>query len=94
VVEKLRAGDTPDFIDQHRSPFGNRKHCGVTRARIAAGKPGAIFVGRRALLSREALDEELAALQKGKRKTVSAADDAADLAAELGLRLVAGGGKR
>jgi hypothetical protein len=58
VVASLRQG-SPGMIDQANSPLGRRRHCYAVRQRLADGKPGAAVVGRRHLLSREALDEEL-----------------------------------
>jgi hypothetical protein len=91
VLDGLRAGSDPDWFDQSRSPVGNRRHCSIVRRRIAEGKPGAAIAGRRLLLSREALEEELA---RGSEKPpkVDPEADVRDLAGELGLRLV--GGKR
>jgi len=90
VLDGLRAGSDPAWFDQHRSPAGNRRHCAIVRRRIAEGKPGAAIAGRRLLLSREALEEELARGNK-KRSKVAPADDVRGLADELGLRVVAGG---
>ena len=50
------------WIGQNSSPRGPRRHIASARARIAAGSPGVAIVGRRALLSAEALAEELEAL--------------------------------
>lgn len=44
---------------QGPSPFPPRLHCSVTRARLRRGEPGAAIIGRRHLLSAEALTEEL-----------------------------------
>lgn len=59
VVERLRATDT-DTVPQERSPLGRRRHCAAVRRRVAAGQHGAFVVGRRHLLTQEALQEELA----------------------------------
>ncbi|HOU24900.1 MAG TPA: hypothetical protein PLN42_11755 [Anaerolineae bacterium] len=87
VVERLGAGA---HVDQQRSPLGKNRHCAAVRRRIAAGEPGAAIVGRRHLLSRDALDEEL--LRAGRPaaatsppRRASAQDDAA-LLSRLGLR--------
>lgn len=74
-----------DWIGQRESPLGNRRHCAAVGARLAAGKPGAAIVGRRHLLSAEALEEELAGGAK-RRPGVGA-----DLRAALSL---VGGGRR
>jgi hypothetical protein len=84
VVQRLR-GDTRDgWIDQRRSPLGARRHCAVARARMDRGEVGAAKVGRRYLLSQEALNEALAS---GNRRTVAAATDsiANELRREIAL---------
>jgi len=91
LADRLRAGTDPDWFDQHRSPEGNRRHCAIVRRRIAEGRPGAAIVGRRHLLSREALEEELALAHKTKKPKLDPDADVRDLAGELGLRLVANG---
>ena len=78
VVERLRAGEV-GMIDQTRSPLGRRRHIAAVRRLVAAGKAGAAVVGRRYLLSREALDAEVARLSKRPRK--AHADDSDKLAA-------------
>lgn len=47
------------LIDQHASDMSKKRHCAATRRRISQGLPGAFIDGRRFLLSREALEEEL-----------------------------------
>lgn len=61
VIAKLMTGQREDWIDQGRSALGRRKHCARVRARMASGKAGAAIVGRRHLLTRAALDEEMGA---------------------------------
>lgn len=63
VVRRLREGD-PTWVDQVRSPLGPRRHCAATKRRIEQGRPGATKIGRRYLLSPEALEEELARPRK------------------------------
>jgi hypothetical protein len=63
VVEKLRAAPT-GMTDQSGSPLGRRRHCSAVRRRIASGESGAAIVGRKHLLSQEALSEELHRLKK------------------------------
>jgi hypothetical protein len=58
VVERLRSGE-PGMVDQAASPLGRRRHCSAVRQRLARGQPGAAVVGRRHLLSPEAIREEL-----------------------------------
>lgn len=58
VAEKLRGG-AAGFIDQSSSPLGARRHCAAVRRRIGRGETGAAVVGRRHLLSADALAQEL-----------------------------------
>lgn len=59
VVQRLRDTAQHDLVSQGESPLGSRRHCAAVRRRIDRGQPGASIVGRRHLLSREALAEEL-----------------------------------
>lgn len=83
IVERLRAGE-PDWIDQAASPLG-RRHCAAARRRIASGLPGAAIIGRRHLLSPEALSEELGRASRGRAPAASSpcASIRDELAAEL-----------
>jgi hypothetical protein len=89
VVAELRAGETPGMLDQAGSPLGRRRHIAAVRRRVAAGETGAAVVGRRHLLSREALDAELATLarkpRKPSKKSEPAADELAEMRAKYGL---------
>jgi hypothetical protein len=90
VVEQLRGG-TPGMIDQAASPLGSRRHCSAVKRRVARGEAGAAVVGRRHLLSPEALGEELGRTSKRKAPLATAASNVRDeLAREL--RLVRRGG--
>lgn len=74
---------TPGMLDQTRSPLGNRRHCNAVKRRVAAGEPGAARVGRRYLLTPDALAEELHRLGKAPApKSESTVDQ---LRRELGL---------
>lgn len=88
--DELRAGTEPGWTDQHASPLGPRRHCAAARRRLAEGAPGAERVGRRLLLTPEALKEELARASK-KRAKADPETDVRDLAGELGLKLLSGG---
>ena len=68
VIERLRATDQ-DMVSQTRSPLGSRRHCAAVRRRVAAGQHGAFVVGRKHLLTQEALQEELA-MQKPRNLSV------------------------
>jgi hypothetical protein len=85
---------TPNMIDQSKSPLGRRRHCYAVRRRISEHQPGAAVVGRRHLLTQEALTEELSRLGFGDRRpttgraspTPSKGESVADkLRRELGL---------
>lgn len=73
VASKL-AADRASGVDQHASDLGTRRHIAACRKRIAAGQHGASKVGRRFLLSRSALAEELERLNlsSSKRKATKA----------------------
>jgi hypothetical protein len=58
VEERLRSGPQ-GWIAQDVSQLGRRRHIAAVRRRVAAGVGGAALVGRRALLSPEALEAEL-----------------------------------
>lgn len=84
VVAKL-GGDGSAWVDQSVSPLGPRRHRKAVCERLASGRPGASRVGRKHLLSREALEEELAA-KGSKRRTIEQGDDVEErLRRELGL---------
>ena len=74
------------WIDQRTTSAGPRTHIAMTRRRVKAGLPGAAIVGRRFLLSPEALQEELALLST----RAPARCASSDMAASLGLQLVKG----
>jgi hypothetical protein len=85
VLSEMRGGDL-GMIDQHGSLLGSRRHCAAVRRRIKRGTGGAAIVGRRFLLSREALREELDDLDApepeptgGKPRPGKGGDDAADI---------------
>ncbi len=85
VVAALRSGD--NMVSQAASPLGRKRHAAAVRRRIATGLPGASHVGRNFFLSREALDEELAAQSKRPRTPKPApVDEVAALAQRFGLR--------
>jgi hypothetical protein len=85
VVRELRAG-SENMIAQAGSPLGPRRHAAAVRKRVANSQGGAVIAGRRLLLSREALAEEMATLScKRPAKPVA---PAADFAAKYGFRKV------
>jgi hypothetical protein len=82
VWQRFQQG-TPDMVDQSKSPLGRRRHCNAVKRRVGAGEPGAARVGRRYLLTPDALAEELHRLGQGPPpKGESVADE---LRRELGL---------
>jgi hypothetical protein len=85
VCSKLRA-ERVSWLDQRTSPAGSRRHIGMTKRRVQAGLPGAAIVGRRFLLSPEALQEELTLAST----RAHARPAPTDVAAALGLQLVKG----
>lgn len=66
VVRKLTA-ETAAWTDQTRSPLGRKRHCLAVRRRVDQGDGGAAVVGRRHLLSKDALACELNDLSARKR---------------------------
>jgi hypothetical protein len=64
VVAEMRgecaAADAADeWLDQHHTDLTVRQHCTAVRRRREEGKPGAAIKGRRYLLTRAALREEM-----------------------------------
>lgn len=83
------AAERADWTDQASSVLGSRRHITACRRRMATGKPGAAKVGKRYLLSAEALREELAALGRPVPEPV---EETSDYAARMrsALRVVGG----
>lgn len=72
VLRGLTSGkpDTTAYVDQKTSPLGTRRHCAIVRKLVAAEKPGAAILGRRYLLTPEAINVALkAASDKAARST-------------------------
>ena len=57
-------GVNDEWIPQQGSPLGNRRHCSAVRRRAQRGDLGAVVDGKRFLLSRAALQEEMMGLGK------------------------------
>lgn len=96
AAAKARA-ERRDHVDQRSSPLGSRRHCAAVKRRVAAGDEGAAIVGRKHLLSREALAAELAALSKRPALAKPEAAGAHAGATPDGLRVrlgLVGGGRR
>lgn len=60
IILAALQGQTDSLADQTVSPLGPLRHCAAVRRRIDRGQQGASIVGRRHLLTPEALQEELA----------------------------------
>lgn len=69
VLRGLRESD-PGWVDQTTSPLGSRRHCAAVQRRVRSGIAGASVVGRRHLLSNEALAEELSRLSNEREKKI------------------------
>lgn len=67
IARRLLAGGQSGWIDQGSSPLGPRRHCAAVRRRIATKAHGAAIIGRRLILSEQALGEELAAVEQRPR---------------------------
>ena len=80
IVQKLQAANE-GMIGQEQSLLGRRRHCAAVQRRVAAGLPGAAIVGRKHLLSPEALREELS--KQGPQKSPAPSVATPDVAAEL-----------
>lgn len=89
VERRLRAA-APGMIDQARSPLGARRHCAAVKRRLARGEPGASLVGRKHLLTEEALSEELGRVSNRQPAKRNDANDVRD-ELERELRLLKGG---
>jgi hypothetical protein len=87
VVAQLTAGQV-GVVDQSASPLGRRRHIAAVRRLIASGAPGGAVVGRRHLLTREALNAELAAQKPRSQKVIEppAVDPLAELREKYGHR--------
>lgn len=84
------AAERADWTDQASSVLGSRRHITACRRRMATGKPGAAKVGKRYLLSAEALREELTALGRPTAEPVEETSDYGDRMRSA-LRVVGGG---
>lgn len=83
VALRLLTDQHPDWVDQAASPLGPRRHRAAVTRRMNKNDPGAARIGRRYLLSREALNAELSAA--GERKPETKPSVAEDLRSRLGL---------
>lgn len=69
-----------EWISQHESPLGRRRHCAAVRRRVSAGNSGACIGGREHRLSTEALAEELESVSRRtlKKKVVPQSSNVID----------------
>lgn len=94
VFERLRQGE-PGMVAQGESPLGPRRHCNAVKRRVARHQPGAAIIGRRHLLSQEALREELAGTSSARALREEPADTPGNaLRRKLGLPVQAEGSVR
>lgn len=71
LANQLRAANEDGWVSQANSPLGPRRHCAAVRRRIGRGAIDCIIDGKRYLMTRDALHEELLSLGKP-RPTVKA----------------------
>lgn len=91
VVRELRAPGEDQWVAQNDSPLGSRRHNAAVRRRLASGEGGAAALGRRFLLSKEALAEELGRRPTQKRKSGAPSASKGDSFEDLKQRLRAVG---
>ncbi len=82
MCEQRREAPRDGWIDQGASPLG-RKHNGAVRRRLAAGEAGADIVGRRHLLTPDALAEEVRRETRRRTKRGRATDNEHSAVADL-----------
>lgn len=71
VSRELQGISGTEWIDQHESELPARTHCAAARRRLAEGLGGAEIVGRRHLLTRAAMLDEMTHCPKpGLRKAL------------------------
>jgi hypothetical protein len=85
LIERMRDGVPRDTVSQADSPLGRRRHIAAVRRRIECGAPGAYRTGRRYLLSRSALEEELQRASGASSTRSTAQDVRAELQRKLRL---------
>ncbi len=88
AADNDNAAPAAELLAQKGSPLGARRHIRAVRRRVAAGEAGASIVGRRYLLTREALNEELGNVSSKHagpvaKRGVELVDELANLRAKL-----------
>jgi hypothetical protein len=81
----LASAGQDGLVDQRRTPLGPRRHADAVKRRLARGEPGASKVGRRYLLTPDALQEELANVSAATAYRPEPDDPGAKLRRDLGL---------
>jgi hypothetical protein len=79
LAKELRSAND-EWISQVGSPLGPRVHCSAVRKRFERGLPDAVIDGKRFLMTREALIEEMRA--RGLKRPLAKAEPVAPSAAE------------
>jgi hypothetical protein len=73
------------MVSQSTSPLGSRRHANAVKRRLDAGLPGAAKVGRKYLLSQDALQDELSRTTSTTAYRSGTDDPGANLRRKLGL---------
>lgn len=90
VAAKLRNTSAASWVDQHASALGSRRHCALVRSLMKNGDPRASRVGRRYLLTGDALTEALAHAPKVQSREVHVESETVAQRLDRKLRLVGG----
>ncbi len=89
VADRL-ASTARGMVSQHGSPLGARRHRAAVRRRMERGEPGAAVVGRRHLLSHDALGEELSRASAEKVRAAGGRNEGGGELGELEREIVGG----
>jgi hypothetical protein len=79
LAKELRASND-EWVSQVNSPLGPRVHCSMVRRRVARGLPDAVIDGKRFLMTREALVDEMRS--RGMKRPLAKAEPASAAAHE------------
>jgi hypothetical protein len=86
VRRALTSAADDGMVNQSGSPLGSRRHCNAVKRRLAVGAAGAAHVGRKYLLTQEALAEELSRITSTTAHRPASDDPGAKLRRDLGLQ--------
>ena len=78
ICRRMQQGANDDWVSQHGSLLGNRRHCAIVRRLAEQGDPRAIIDGKRFLLHRDAVTEQLHRLGVRPPLAKAASDDPPD----------------